>query len=333
MAVIRKRPDRLFGLHRFLGSPPLDLQATLVGFACIGVAVIARLLFEQMFRGVVPFVLTFPVVIVGTLVAGAGAGWIALAGCQTLTLLFVLPRWVRDSGDRPQEIVNLALATASLALAVWATSSYRRLSGSLRMQCEREVHSLSLLINEMDHRTKNNFQIAASLLSTQSIASGDPVVRDALNVAAGRLVSMAAVYEGLSQRAAGSGDVPLKAHLEHVCAALDASLLVPGVSLDVAGDDVTVRAATALTIGLVVNEWVTNAVKYAFPDGAGAIAVTLARSPGRVMVEVRDDGIGIDPHQSGGTGSRLMASLVGALNGTSTVRADGGTRCVLTVPL
>lgn len=326
--------SRLFGLRRKMPAATLlDLRAVLIGLACVATAATARLLLEQVFPAVLPFTLTFPVVIVGTLLAGAGAGWIALVGCQLLTILFVLPHWVRDSGDRPQEIANLVLATLSLAIAVWATASYRRLSGMLRQQCEREVETLSLFIREMDHRTKNNFQIAASLLSTQSIAAERPEVREQLDVAASRLVSMASVYHNLSRREAGQGDVPLRAHLEQVAGALREGLLGPGVTLEVTGDEVEVKAASALTIGLVVNEWITNSAKYAFPGRGGHIRVCIDARPAELRIEVRDDGIGMDPAQARGMGSRLIANLVGALGGTTLVLQENGTRCVLAVPL
>ena len=158
-------------------------------------------------------------------------------------------------------------------------------------------------------------------------------MRAELNAAAGRLVSIAAIYGNLSARRPESDAVPLLEHLGQIGAGVRAGLLPPGVTLTISGDDVTVPATMALTIGLVVNEWITNAIKYAFPDGVGAIRVDLARRQGMILLTVHDDGVGIAPDQGPGTGSRLLASLVETLNGDLSRKNDGGTVCVLTVPL
>lgn len=315
-----------------LADPVPRLHSAAVALAFVAAAAVARLLLEQVVPALLPFVLTVPAVIGAVLVAGAVAGWIALAGCQLLTLAFVLPHWIRDSGGRPQEAANLVLATASLALAVWATAAYRAAERRLRHQCEREVRTLSLLANEVDHRTKNNFQIAASLLHAQG-RSANAQVREELDVAAGRLISIAAIYGGLSARGYEGGSVRLFDHLGDLADGLRAGLLPPGVTLTVAGDAIDIPAATALTVGLVVNEWVTNAVKYAFPGAVGTIQVKLDTRSEALVVEVRDNGVGIPDDGALGTGSHLLAGLVEVFDGRLHRRSDGGTVCTLTVPI
>ena len=322
-AVDRRRP-------LFSTVPPQ--RAIAIATGCVAGAVLLRLLLEQVVPGVLPFLFTFPAVIGAALAGGTLAGGTALVGCQLLTLAFVLPHWIRDTGDRPQEVVNLALATVSLALAVWATAAFRRLHLRHRHQCERELKTLSLLVNEVDHRTKNNFQIAAALLHTQGLAAASDEVREELNTAAGRLVSIAAIYGNLSGRRPDGAKVALREHLDEICAGLRAGLLPPGVALTLEGDAPVVPATTALTVGLVVNEWVTNAVKHAFPDRSGTIRVRIGASAQEIAVEVRDDGVGLPAVRAVGTGSRLLASLVEALDGEVERHNDGGTVCSLTVP-
>lgn len=321
---------------RATGDPPMAVSrvaAVLIGAACVVTAAAARLIVEQLVLGVLPFLFTFPAAIVAALVGGALAGWIALGGCQLLTLAFVLPHWLRDSGDRPQQLLNLLLATASMALAVWATSSFRSMQLRLRGQCARENRTLSLLVNEIDHRTKNNFQIAAALLHTQGMETRDPLVRGELEAAATRLVSIAAIYGNLSTQGRGGDEVALLAHLGEICDGLRAGLLQPNVTLALGGDEFRVPANTALTIGLVVNEWVTNALKHAFPGRGGAIGVRLSRDVHGLEVEVHDDGVGAAGAPVAGTGSRLLTSLVETLGGRMEVHGGGGTRCVLHAPL
>ena len=294
-------------------------------------AAAARLLLEQIIPGLLPFLFTFPAVIGATLVSGALAGWLALAGCQFLTLTFVLPHWIRNGSERPQEAMNLLLATVSLALVVWATAAYRAAERGLRIRCEREVETLSLLINEVDHRTKNNFQIAAALLHAQGI-SADATVREELNKAARRLVSIAAIYGKLSSRRPEVSAVSLLEHLTEIAEGLRHGLLPAGVILTVEGQSVTVPATLALTIGLVVNEWITNAIKYAFPTNVGAIHVRLESTKELVSIEVHDDGVGLAAGVRAGAGTRLLTSLVDALDGQWHRRTDQGTTCHLIVP-
>lgn len=312
--------------------PDTRRSAIVIGLGGIAAAAAARLLTEQVVLGVLPFLFTFPATIAATLLGGALAGWITLGGCQLLTLAFVMPHWLRDSGDRPQELLNLVLATVSLAVAVWALSAFRRLQYERRGQCERELATLSLLVGEIDHRTKNNFQIAASLLHSQGLQA-EPAVRDELEAAANRLMSIAAIYANLSARETSGGAIQLQAHLAAICDGLRAGLLRPELRLVLEGDELRVPANTALTIGLVVNEWVTNAIKYAFPDRDGTVRVRIAGSGGRIEVEVRDDGIGLPADRPVGTGSRLLASLIEALGAVAEVRGGDGTRCLLHVPV
>ena len=92
-------------------------------------------------------------------------------------------------------------------------------------------------------------------------------------------------------------------------------------------------SSVALPVGLVVNEWVTNAIKYAFPAGrSGTILVHLARARDSLRIEVRDDGIGMDEAAPEGVGSRLIPSLVAAVNGRVELLIDGGAIRSVIVP-
>ena len=88
-------------------------------------------------------------------------------------------------------------------------------------------------------------------------------------------------------------------------------------------------ARRAVNIGLIMNEWITNAVKYAFPDGFGSIHIRLDRMGDRLELMVADDGIGAIMEDAGGRGSRLTQLLARSINAELQVRNDGGTRAVL----
>lgn len=313
-----------------LGDSPSLVTDILVAAGAIVLAVLARIGIEQVSGGLTPFTLTFPAVLATTLWAGARAGTLTAVGCQLLTIRFVFPNWTAEHGGQPTDIANLVLSTASLAAMIWAVASYRRVSRQLRHQCEREVKTLSLMIGEMDHRTKNNFQIAAHLLSDQARTSGSGDVARELSRAAGRLGSIASVYRNLMLVKDRSGEVGLGSYLEDIVGLLRDGIVPQEVTIAVRSENIQVSAHSAMIIGLLVNEWIANAVKYAFPEGRGTILVSADRIGAALVVAVADDGPG-SVQIGSGNGSRLMNGLAATIDGSISVLRDGGTTCVLRV--
>lgn len=283
-----------------------------------------------------PYVFAFPVVIFAGLIAGVRAGLIATGFCQLLVWHFIIPE-ERSFAINTADALGLVIATLSLALTVWAVSSFR--SASLRLQEEKEKHVelLSLALREVDHRTKNNFQIAASLLLSHAVRFDDPRLRDEMKHAAGRLQSLASVYSNMALSSSNISTVLLHDHLRDVCHRIKDGMLPAGVSLSFDAELTEVPAQTAVAIALIVNECLTNAAKHAFPQGMGAVAICLRNDVGRVIVSIEDDGVGHDPRTSAGTGSKLAQLLARSLNAQFQVSSghttDRGTRCELNVPL
>ena len=302
-----------------------------VAALCIGLAILARLGIEQVVGGVAPFVLTFPAVLVATLVAGGRAGAIAAAGCQLLAIRFVFPNWISSHGGITTDLANVVLSTLALGATVWTATSYRRTSTLLRSQCEQRVGTLSLLITEMDHRTKNNFQIAANLLAHQSMTSFDPEVARELDKAAERLAAIASVYQNLTVSTSLGKNIDLADHLGRIVDMLRAGATPDRVLVSYRAEHVSVALDRSLIIGLIVNEWVSNALKHAFADRAGYIAISIVRRDGLIELIVQDDGSDHGLPRVGGRGSDLITSLAEVIGGKVTVasRANHGTRCSL----
>lgn len=308
------------------------LRSCATGLAAIVVAALVRIVIEQFVNAVVPFVLTFPAVIGATLLGGALAGVIAAAGCQALVLIYVFPYWTRAGGHGPDELANLALSTLTLLLTIGAVAAYRRATEQLRLRCQDEVTTLSLLVREIDHRTKNNFQIAAGLLLSQARAAQDERVSQELNLAATRLQAIASVYPKLTMDGSSNSSVSLTEYLSRLCDALRDGIVPENISLEFSGDAIALTASQAISIGLIVNEWVANAVKYAFTGGAGKIRVNVVGSPDGVTVEVVDNGKGMAADAPAGLGSKLILGLVRALEGQLGINVNNGTRRTLWLP-
>jgi len=307
------------------------LGEVVVTLAAIGFAVIGRAVIDMFAPGVLPFALTFPAVIFASLLAGARAGAAALIVCQLLVWFFVFPP--RGSfAISSAQAVSLFFSSFSLGLTVWIIAAYRAAQTRLQQETRSRVDLLSLALREVDHRTKNNFQIAASLLQSQAAAQSDPALAHELRSAASRLISIATVYADLALSSADLNRVMLQDYLRELCARFRETMLPPTVSLAFEGDAVEVSTQSATTIGLIVNECLTNAAKHAFPRGIGAIDVSVRRDGDAILIEVRDDGVGNAGAGTPGTGSTLIGTLARSIRATFAASEDRGRVCTLRVP-
>jgi two-component sensor histidine kinase len=208
----------------------------------------------------------------------------------------------------------------------------QRIQANLVKALERE----KMLTKEVNHRVNNSLQIVASVLRLQSSVVESEDGRHALMEAGSRIAAVARAHQRLY-----TGDqieaLDLGAYLRQVCADIGSSM--PSCDIDVsAGEGVVVSTDRAVPAILIVNELITNAVKYAYSGRRGKIWVTLFRSSDlSVAISVRDEGVGLPPQfdqKEWGLGMRLVNSLVQQLRGElQTVRKGPGAEFVLTVPL
>jgi two-component sensor histidine kinase len=193
----------------------------------------------------------------------------------------------------------------------------------------------TMLAKEIHHRVKNSLQLVASLLSMQGRASQVSEVRQALADAEMRVIAVARVYDHLSETA-GVTTVELGSFLSELCASLVAA--APRHSLIFqCREALPVPSERAIYLGLIVNELVTNAVKYAYPDGGGDIILRVQSERGdRIRVEVIDHGVGLpsDVGSAGrvGLGTQLSEVLATLLGGKLQMEsAKPGVRCILRI--
>lgn len=193
----------------------------------------------------------------------------------------------------------------------------------------------TMLAKEIHHRVKNGLQLVASLLSMQGRTSKIPEVRNALADAEMRVIAVARVYDHLSETA-GVATVELGSFLSELCASLVAS--APKHSLSFQCDEaLPAPSERAIYLGLIVNELVTNAVKYAYPDDGGAIIVRVrSERDDWLRVEVIDHGVGLPddgaPGDRIGLGAQLSEMLATLLGGKLRIeQANPGVRCILRI--
>ena len=196
------------------------------------------------------------------------------------------------------------------------------------LAAEREV-----LLREVNHRVGNSLQIIASLLHLQASSSTQDDVKAALTNAMGRVAAVAQVHRRL-YTSHDLKSVLLNQYLDALLEDLRRSAEGNRMSrLTLKAEPVEIDPDRAVAIGIIVNELVMNAVKYAYPDGAGPIHVVLTAQGDDLVLSIADEGVGlnvkVDP-SSTGMGQRIVSAMASKLE-ASVERdpAHAGTRIVL----
>jgi two-component sensor histidine kinase len=196
------------------------------------------------------------------------------------------------------------------------------------LAAEREV-----LLREVNHRVGNSLQIIASLLHLQANSSTEEDVKAALTNAVGRVAAVAQVHRRL-YTSHDLKNVLLNQYLDALLEDLRRSAEGNRMSrLTLKAEPIEIDPDRAVAIGIIVNELVMNAVKYAYPEGPGPIHVDLHAEGEDLLLSIADDGVGlnvkIDP-RSTGMGQRIVTAMASKL-GASAERdpAHPGTRIVL----
>lgn len=193
-----------------------------------------------------------------------------------------------------------------------------------------------VLTREISHRVKNSLSIVASLLSMQGHAATDARIRAALEDAQTRVLTIATVHDRL-WRGSEVGTLNLAEFMGDLCRQFSTSVGLP-IALTCEVPDETIATDQAVALGLVTNELVTNARKYAHPDGAGEVRVSLRRGDrGRLRFELCDRGRGLppgfDPETARGLGMKMIMGLARQLGSAPDWQdAEPGTRFVLEFP-
>lgn len=212
---------------------------------------------------------------------------------------------------------------------------------SERKQAEEKIlislQEKEVLLKEIHHRVKNNLMVVSNLLDLQSEHIADDRMRRFFQESQDRIRSMALIHEKLYQkrdyRCLDFGDYldTLSHYLLH-CYEKEPGL----ISLSVEAETVAIGIDEAIPFGLIVNELLSNALKYAFPQGRqGTITIRcLARDDGRISLIVADDGVGLpaglDFRNTETLGLQLVQLLVRQLRGILEIENDGGASFAIT---
>lgn len=217
----------------------------------------------------------------------------------------------------------------------WEINEHKQLEARLQKMVEEK----EWLLKEVNHRVKNNLQIITSILNLQINQIRDkkviPVMREFQN----RFYALSSIYSSLYHTEANNEEIDLSRYLKDLTHNLFVSYADPHkkIIMECHTDSILMEYDQAITCGMIVNELVSNAIKYAFPGKAkGKISVTLKQDGKKVTLEVSDNGVGLKVQEENrdymSLGMQLVDSLVTQLKKSKIKKVSGksGTQFTIT---
>ncbi|MDA3948919.1 MAG: ATP-binding protein [Spirochaeta sp.] len=198
----------------------------------------------------------------------------------------------------------------------------------------------SVLLQEVNHRVRNNLAVVQSILSLQrGYLPPESRAYGVLTDAGNRIASMSIIHDQL-YNTNNAAIIVLSDYIETLLSRIRESYAIPGIELQSEVDSLTIDVTRAISCGLIVNELVVNAYKHAFPSGSGTISVVAGRAGQDIEIVVTDDGAGQKvrsaPNEerptTGGLGRELVDQLAAQIGGTVTYQSEPGTRVVVRFP-
>ncbi len=195
------------------------------------------------------------------------------------------------------------------------------------------------LLKEIHHRVKNNLQIVSSLLRLQSEKILDKKYLELVTVSQNRIASMALVHEMLySDKSLGK--IEMKEYVIRLSQNIYQTFYKPGLAVDFkydVGNQIFFDIDVLVPMGLILNEIISNSLKYAFPKNKGRISISLHKDEEVCKLSVRDNGVGLDGNfeyeRDAHLGLQLIHMLTDQLNGTLKLEGHNGVAYHITFTL
>ena len=321
---MRPRPDL---------AEPGSLLGTMIKAAAALVAIATLVLLDLLVLPRDPsqaYPLFLIVIVIAAWIGDARLGYATVAGSALALAYFNLDGAGFAVSNADDAIGLIDLIAAGLLCVGLIDRLQARLAVSERARAAADHRSAgqSALVSEISHRVMNDLGSLSALATLLASSAAEDETRRAMEGMADRMRFFAAVYRRLDVSGGAATDASL--FLSGLCDELRrAKLGVTPVSIDFDGPSLLLPFSQAALIGLVLNEAVSNAAKYAFPDERpGTIRARLEREAqgGSVRLDVSDDGVGPDGGAAKGTGLglRLIRSMAAQLHGTCELRRESG---------
>lgn len=247
-----------------------------------------------------------------------------------------------DQKLKTKQISRLSLSLMAilglLSLSIFLFLKNRSTSTKLKeqnKQLDQTIGEKITLLQETHHRVKNNLQIISSLLNLQRKYTPDKKTTDILINSRNRVKSMALIHQMLYQGKVTVG-INVRDYTETLTNSLLSSFSDTSENISIINnvENILLHEDTINPIGLIINELVTNSIKYAFPENEeGAITIELSMKGDHLALNVSDNGIGIDHESLEGSsfGHSLLHSLSKKLNADIDITNNNGTHIKLKI--
>lgn len=239
---------------------------------------------------------------------------------SAVTLAFVPYFWARRLH------IVILIVVFLLGILFLLNGLYTRRKSSYKFtksDVEDKLEEKEMLLKEVHHRVKNNLQTVSSLLSLQSRAVADERIEKIIVGSQHRVVSMSMVHEMLYKRDDYTSEIEVSSYIAELCEYLIRSIKgnENNISTNLDLGDFKLSIDTVIPLGLIINETVTNSLKYGIPSNeSGEIKINLSKKGGSYEMYLGDDGIGfpedLDPRSTNSLGLKLIHNLARQLKGT-----------------
>ncbi|MEO8399590.1 MAG: PAS domain S-box protein, partial [Ignavibacteriaceae bacterium] len=211
-----------------------------------------------------------------------------------------------------------------------------------RKQAEQKIQASlnekEVLLREVHHRVKNNLQIISSLLNLQATYIDDKTTREYFYESQNRIKSMALIHEKL-YRPKDISKINFTEYLQELISNLSATYSVENqkIKFNTKIEDVSMNMDIAINLGLIINELISNALKYAFPNGKeGYISISLIEESNVLKLSVIDNGIGLPEElniiEINSLGLQLVNAFTEQLGGIFKLTGKNGTKAEMSFP-
>ncbi len=268
----------------------------------------------------------------GSGLTGPQTAQIILKNCD-IPLIFLSSHLEKDIVEATEKITSYGYVMKNSGITVLDIS----IKMAFRLFETKQL--LETTLKEVHHRIKNNMNIIISLLSLQISASTNKEVITALEETSGRILSMAILYDKLYNNNSYNS-LSIKDYLDSVLEEFEKSFQI-GDNLEIIKDieDIELETKKIQILGIIINELLSNIIKYAFNNSdKKIIAIMIKRIGTNILIEIQDNGKGIPEgitfENSTGFGLSLINNLVvGQLKGTVKLEREQGTKVTIVLPL
>lgn len=253
------------------------------------------------------------------------------------------------AGDKRSELIRLLTYDKKL---LWAENHIEcveedgvlRVYGAVRditlrreyyLELEKSLQDKELLLSEIHHRVKNNLQIITSLLNLESNNIHNKETEEFYRITQSRIKSIALVHQKLYETPDIS-QINTASYIKQLIENIISIYHMPySINLEIKIDkNIALNLDTTIPCGLIINELLTNSIKYAFPENRGNITLEWKQNAENYVLTFSDDGIGlpknINLETTDNLGLNIIKSLVNQINGTITLKKTQGTQYTIT---